>query len=272
MTTLLEAALKYAAEGIAVFPCQENGKEPACANGFKDATTDPERVRALWHNPDFNIAICPQDAGWLVVDLDVSPEKDGTGTWAKLCAERGWKPNSTYSVETPRGGRHLYYAGSAPSTVNKLGTGIDTRGRGGYVLVPPSRVNGKPYRVVSDHDIADAPHGLAAALDTSATAVRAASGELDTPGSTARARTLLADLVRRGDVAVKGRGADNRTYQLACELLNLGLSPEMACELLTEIWYPHCTPNDKPEFIERKVEHATRYAQNEPGAWNVPPA
>lgn len=272
MPTLLDAALQYAASGIPVFPCQEDAKEPACANGFEDATTDPERIRALWHNPNFNIGVCPELAGWLVVDLDVSPEKDGAGTWAKVCAERGWKPNSTYTIETPRGGKHLYYAGSGRSTVNKLGTGIDTRGRGGYVLVPPSRVNGKPYRVVSDHDIAEAPSGLAAALDTSATAVRATSDELDTPGSQARARTLLASLVRSGDVAIEGRGGNNRTYQLACELLNLGLSPEMARELLTEIWNPACRPPWSDAELSDIFEHASRYAQNEPGAWNVAPA
>lgn len=264
--------MALAADDVPVFPVEEDGKRPACPNGFHDATTDRAQIDAWWsENPNFNIGVCPDHAGWIVVDLDVSAEKDGTGTWAKLCAENGWR-DDTYTVETPSGGRHLYFAGSGPSTAGKLGTGIDTRGAGGYVLVPPSRVNSKPYRVLRNHDLAAIPSGVEVALATGANAVRASLEELDTGAAIARGRSLLIDLTRRGAVAVAGRGGNSRTYALACELLNLGLSPEMAREMLTDIWNPACVPPWSDDELRDIIDHASRYAQNEAGAWAVPPA
>ena len=46
MNPTLEAALKYAANGLAVFPVK--GKIPATAHGFKDATTDETQIRLWW--------------------------------------------------------------------------------------------------------------------------------------------------------------------------------------------------------------------------------
>lgn len=88
----------------------------------------------------------------------------------------------------------------------------------------------------------------------------------------ARARSHLVDLVRRGDVAIEGRGGDARTFQLACEILELGVSPETARELLEEIWNPQCQPPWTSDELALKIENAVRYAQNEPGAWGVEPA
>jgi hypothetical protein len=83
-------------------------------------------------------------SGFDVVDLD---GEEGIAEWTKLEAKHGKAP--TYSVRTPRGGLHLYYrhdpARPIPCTASKLAPHIDTRGDGGYVLVPPSIVGGKSY-------------------------------------------------------------------------------------------------------------------------------
>lgn len=110
----LAAALWYAARGIAVFPCVENGKEPATPNGFKNATTDPERIREMSApNPNFNVAAHPEPADILVIDLDVKTDKRGNKkrgveNWEALCAEHGW-PTDTRMHGSPSGGRHLFY-------------------------------------------------------------------------------------------------------------------------------------------------------------------
>ena len=45
-TLFLNAALAYAAAGIAVFPCLPNDKRPACEHGHLDATTDATLIAA----------------------------------------------------------------------------------------------------------------------------------------------------------------------------------------------------------------------------------
>lgn len=276
----LIAALAYASQDIPVFPCVVNGKTPATPNGFLDATTDPEQIERWWSEADYNIGLEPEGAGWCVVDPDMGRAKDGRQkegeqSLASLEGEFGALPQ-TYTVRTPGGGRHLYFEGSLPPTVGGLkgglGLDIDTRGRGSYVVVPPSVIDGKPYEVICNADPAPLPDWIRSRVFRRVEHHAAASSDLDTRGSTDRARRLLSDLVVRGDVAIEGRGGNTRTYQLACELLNLGLSPEMAQSLLEEIWNPHCQPPWATEELGVVIGNASRYAQNEAGAWTVAPA
>ena len=44
---MIEWALRYASMGLSVFPLRERDKRPAAPNGFKDATTDNQKIRAL---------------------------------------------------------------------------------------------------------------------------------------------------------------------------------------------------------------------------------
>ena len=55
--------------------------------------------------------------------------------------------------------------------------------------------------------------------------------ELDTPINIERARTWLRGLVDHGDVATEGQAGDDRTYQVACGLRDLGLSAKTAWEV-----------------------------------------
>lgn len=256
------AALAYAAAGVPVFPCIVNGKRPATANGFHGATTDRTQIDAWWGQADYNLAIEPETAGWAVVDLDGA---EGKATWGDIA--EAFEP--TYEVTTPSGGRHIYFTGSLASSVRKLGPGIDTRGRGGYVLMPPSAIDGRPYVGSSTTiDPVDMPAWLPERLAMRDREHKAAEvADLDLPVNVDRARTYLRSMVERGAVAIKGQGADAQTYQIACALKDLGLSQETAAAMMVEHWYPHCYPNDNPSFVESKVAHAYEYGQNEPGAW-----
>lgn len=263
MTALSTHALALAGAGIPVFPCVENGKRPAVEGGFQAATTDPDVVAAWWReNPNYNIGVPPDAAGWGVIDI----EHTGQLTWQELERVHGSVP--TYEVETPRGGFHLYYRGRIPSSVQKLGEHVDTRGVGGYVLVPPSVVDGKRYRVSRDVVPADMPEWIATALGDASAHVKAHENVvLDQPANVERAKKRLKQLVHAGRVAVKGSGGDALTYQVAAEMMNLGLSEEMAGELILLHWYPHCDPCDNDDFIRLKVHNAAAYMQNEAGAW-----
>ena len=48
MSTLLEAALRYAELGYRVFPCVPGGKAPLTPHGFQDASADAEQIE-VWN-------------------------------------------------------------------------------------------------------------------------------------------------------------------------------------------------------------------------------
>jgi hypothetical protein len=100
---------------------------------------------------------------------------------------------------------------------------------------------------------------------------KATGVELDLPGNIARAATLCTQAVARGDVAIEGSGGDDRTYRFACEVLDLGLSPAKAFEVICDNYNPHCQPPWNEDELAAKVRNAAEYAQNEPGAWAVEP-
>jgi hypothetical protein len=168
---MLRAAHAYARRGLRVHPCRPGRKEPLLKNWQKVATVDPMQITAWWRRwPPANVAIaCGGLYRLLVVDVD--PDTGGEASLAQLELEHGGIP-TTAEVVTPRGGRHLYLI--VPSgrrmpgnSAGKLGQGVDTRGQGGYVLVPPSVATGRSYSwsVDSSDRIAEAPGWLLDLLD-----------------------------------------------------------------------------------------------------------
>ena len=143
ISELGQAALDYAAMGLAVFPLAENTKVPAIAGGFKNATTDPEQIRAFWeHRPNCNVGIATGGAsgGLVVIDCDYDEMRgeDGMATLRKHEKEHGELPDGA-CVSTPRGGEHVYLICSEPFDCStNQNEGIDIRADGGYVVAPPS--------------------------------------------------------------------------------------------------------------------------------------
>lgn len=269
------AALALAATGVPVFPCLPLSKKPATEHGFHDATTDMRQIDAWWtENPDYNLAFSPHTAGLSVVDLD-GPEAQAE--WANLELEHDLAP-PTYIVSTPRpNGLHLYFRGELPPTQHALGPHIDTRGRGSYALVPPSRVqldDGTIGRYTAEnnrgvHSAAELPAWIVPRLESLKRTREVANpaAELDQPANIYRATKLLSDYVERGEVAVSGEGGNHRTFVVACEVQNLGVSAETTFKLLLDVWNPACVPPWDDEELETIVQNAARYAQNEAGAW-----
>jgi hypothetical protein len=159
-STMLEAALDYAAKGFKVFALAPKTKvPPKNSNGFYDATSDPEKVRAMWEeNPDANIGIATGHGGVFVVDID--PEKGGRISIEKLRPAAGW-PRSLFS-KTGSGGMHFFFRSSTPvRSAQNILPGIDVRGIGGYVVAPPSvHPSGRVYEWATTEEIAEAPQSL----------------------------------------------------------------------------------------------------------------
>jgi hypothetical protein len=146
----LRHALAYARHGWPVFPCRPGQKAPATPHGYLDATTDPDQVSAWFtRHPDWNLAVATGAPGPDVLDVDQHGEAgNGFGALARLRAA-GLLDGAFACVGTPGGGLHVYFAGSAQRSAHLPARHIDFLSVGGYVIAPPSRIHGQPYKFAS---------------------------------------------------------------------------------------------------------------------------
>ncbi len=149
--TMLECALAYAKCGWAIFPLTPGMKIPlAGSNGFKDASTDPETINRWWsEHPTANIGLATgkPSAVW-VIDVDMKKGKDGKASLKAFAASHPGVPPMTKRVRTPSGGVHLYVAYDDTDPVRSRAdilVGVDIRGDGGYVVLPPSKTDAGEY-------------------------------------------------------------------------------------------------------------------------------
>ena len=170
----LDAALDYAQRGLRVFPlhtlaasgtcscgdghCRSVAKHPRTTDGFLSATTDANQIRRWWKKwPDANIGIA---TGSGLGVLDVDPRHGGDETIEQIEREHDCLPNG-YEVATGGGGRHLYFRVPDGTPSRKLGTGVDFKAEGGYVVAPPSmHASGSEYSLLRSDAIEPAPPWL----------------------------------------------------------------------------------------------------------------
>jgi hypothetical protein len=166
----LRQALAYAARGIPVLPlhhpvvgsagpvavgcscgapaCRAAGKHPATPRGVEDATTSPARLTWWWRRyPEANVGLA---TGWAfdVVDVD-GPESGDSPRWLAVSQLLGM---GGPLVRTGGDGWHFYLAptGLRDPRVGGLAK-VGWRGRGGWVVAPPSRhASGAVYAWVRD--------------------------------------------------------------------------------------------------------------------------
>lgn len=144
----LEDALRYAARGWPVFPCQWQGprrKSPLTRNGLTDATTDLAAIEAWWRKDPLALIGVPtgKPIGCVVLDIDRKNGVDGLATYGKLdCPILPPVP----TARTSSGGFHLYFERPSEGLRNTngsrgrgIGPGLDWRGDGGYVILPSAR-------------------------------------------------------------------------------------------------------------------------------------
>lgn len=139
----LAVALQLARQGHPVFPLVPGSKRPATPRGFKDATTDPDGIRALFGNGDFGVGV--HTVNVFAVDLDVKGDADGVREFIRLNESHdagplyGAWPLHWLRFRTRSGGMHIIFKAPEGRPVrtgaNCLGPGIDLRGPGGYIAV-----------------------------------------------------------------------------------------------------------------------------------------
>lgn len=98
--------------------------------------------------PDANVAVATGTPGPDVLEVDHhGPAGNGFAAFTRLKRSDLLDGCGTI-VATPDGGLHAYFAGSGQPSRRLRRQYLDLRSRGGYVLVPPSAVGGRPYRLV----------------------------------------------------------------------------------------------------------------------------
>jgi hypothetical protein len=149
----LRQALAYAERGWPVFPCQPGQKIPATRHGFWDATTDPGQItRWFAHHPQWNLAVATGAPGPDVLDVDQHGQVgNGFAAFNRL-RRAGLLDGASAYVRTPSGGLHAYFTGTGQRNGHLPAHHIDFRSTGGYILTPPSQVDGRPYQLVKTLD------------------------------------------------------------------------------------------------------------------------
>lgn len=191
MKSTRKAALFYAGLGWPIFPvwpmrngrcacgnpnCERDrgkhpitylGRRPIVPNGVKDATTDTDTINSWWDGiPDANIGA--RGEKWFALDVD---DREALQV---LREQHGELPDTVMSI-TGRGGYHIFF--NQPATLlgndeGDLPDGINVRGAGGYVILPPSNHHsGNNYEwEVSSHPrdtaVVNAPEWLLGLIDT----------------------------------------------------------------------------------------------------------
>ena len=181
----LDWALKYAALGWPIIPlhyvlsngqcsckqqkCNRIGKHPVgplTKEGLKNASTDPTVIRAWWdYSPHLNIGYATGADGHIVMDVDAGPGKVGPKTLKALTEAAGELPK-TLLAKTGGGGFHYHFLTplAVKNSQDQVGRNLDVRGRGGYVVLPPSNhASGNKYEWITDIDqtpVAELPEWL----------------------------------------------------------------------------------------------------------------
>jgi hypothetical protein len=290
VNTLLDAALAYAGLGWRVLPlhnltgenactcktgatCQSAGKHPCILKWSRAASADPAVIRRWWTTwPAANVGVlCGQESG--IFDLEC--EEEGIADLAALQEANGPLPRTPQALSGNGGLHHIFRwpgDGRIVSTGQKVEKrAIDTLGRGGQFVAPPSCNKGGPYRWVgSPFDVqpAEAPEWLLEWLRENGRlegGPHTGNGKADfwrmrTPRSySVEERAVL--YLQRCPPAVSGQGGHGQTFSVARAVVyGFDLGIERGLRLLLEHYNPRC----QPEWLEKELQHKCEEAERRP--------
>ncbi len=145
--------------GLPVFPCNAK-KRPACANGFKDAETDAERIKDLFlAHPRATLIGVATGAVSGIDALDLDTTRHDTA----IAFLHTISPVRTRTHQTQSGGFHFLFnhaAGRNNTAGTKHRKGVDVRGDGGYIIWWPAH-----GYAVNPLPVEDWPHSLLARFE-----------------------------------------------------------------------------------------------------------
>lgn len=252
----LNVALFWASKGYPIFPCREkddafgNVKTPLTKSGFKDATTDLQKIKEWWTKYPTALIGYAVPENKLIIDVD---PRNG-GDINDVITRFGQLPN-TPTVLTPSGGQHYYFTTDTPlrNTASKLAPGIDTRGTGGYVILPGSALaDGRRYTFEANAAPNNAP---IAKLPPALVNVLYEAKPVTAPNKPLGVHTVIEG------------GRNDYLARKAGQLRRLGLNENLILEAIIAENEAVCSP---PLDIEELRTIARSIARYEPAPINIP--
>jgi hypothetical protein len=145
--TMFHPSSEYLQKGLSVVPLRENGKCPAIKikEFLERLPTMGELVHWFQHGTRLNIGIVTGSVSNLVVvDADT-----------RDAANRFWKIAPTTAISRTRKGFHFLYQhpGDTVKSGVRVCEGTDLRADGGYIVAPPSTVDGHQYGWVEGFEL-----------------------------------------------------------------------------------------------------------------------
>jgi hypothetical protein len=283
----VDFALQYASRGWYVFPLSPRSKKPLKnTRGFHDASTSERCIERFWDiNPGANIGIATgKKSGF--IGLDVDGEK-GSRSLTKLETELGPLPETLEQITGSRKGRQLIFKWPATREVrNKqnLRPGIDIRGEGGYIVVPPSiHPSGGVYEwpYGDQTPIAELPPAWLDFICPPKKNIppwerleKAQSKPVLKPLTSTPIIERAKEYLAKCEPAIQGSGGhDALLWAARCLVIGFELDDATAISLLWSEYNPRCVPqwnssnvSDKRDF-ERKVSEVRRTPGEKPRGW-----
>ncbi|MGB7324115.1 MAG: bifunctional DNA primase/polymerase, partial [Rubripirellula sp.] len=252
MSELLEAAIRYADLGYAVFPCATGlNPTPQTKRGFKDASTNHDRINDWWaRHPDANVGLATQ--GLLVVDVD-GPDNP----W--LTNERANELGNLPTASTPRGGCHLVFRRPRDvrwrCSVGRLAPQVDVRTDGGYIVVAPSKrpdgkyqwLEGRELNVPADQ-LCEPPRWLADALDALVKPEVVANSDLLPRPTHEQVSCVIPNGQRNATLA-----------SIAGRMRQAGLNESEILAGLKQVNRERCNPPLEPKEVAKVASSISRY-------------
>ena len=276
---LLDAAHELVSMGFAIFAPQHNGKVPRNkTNGFKDAKREITNDSLFMGPRACNIGIATE--GLCVLDVDV---KDGPNQWFD-CLSEGLRSDlfAAPHAKTHSGGWHFYFRPPEGLTLvcsaGTIAKGIDIRANGGYVIAPPSTINGNMYSWAKKPDSVNslpiAPQWLLDAIEAAERrpggcgGANVANSQHHGPPSQGdvieRAKAYLAKLPD----AIQGQDGSGKLYTAATALVHgFCLSGDEALTLLAKHYNPRCVPPWSEKELLHKISDAATKPHDRPYGW-----
>lgn len=266
MNNALKNALPFAEAGWKLFPAfWTEGKHNGCIKWVhgEGSSSDPVLI-TQWAQRFPNAYFCVnlKASGLVVLDVDNKKGKEGGKVLATLLnAHRA--PLETLQSSTPSGGSHYFFKGACAQTTSKIGKGLDTPG---MVPLPGSVVPGKGTYTLTRRGVpADLPTWIAEAAGKLSERKEKYDIPLTDFDQQRNIDRAISWLINDAPLATEGSAGDHTTFTVAAKMRDFAISESTAIDILLEHWYPHCSPNNKPEFVETKVKNAYNYSNDRAG-------